>query len=95
MKLSTTKPVWVWPTERHHSTGTAPFGLWSSTATFGTAYGSSAAPSTDVTSMPSLTSADANGVPSTMDWPTIVCFQATGAPPASSPAAIVECHIGR
>jgi hypothetical protein len=45
--------------------------------------------------MPSLIKPPAKGVPSMMDWPTIVCFHATGLPPASSPALIVECQIGR
>jgi hypothetical protein len=53
-----------------------------------------AAPSTDVSSTPFLI-APANGVFSTTDWPTIVCFQATGLPAASSPALSEECHIGR
>ena len=73
MRLSITNAVWVCPTDRHQRTGTADFGVCSSTRWFGVAftYGESAAPSTEEPSTPFWIIA-ANGVPSMMDWHTIV-----------------------
>ena len=36
-----------------------------------------------------------NGVPAMIDWPTRVCAQAMGLPPASSPARRRLTHSGR
>ena len=68
-----TNAVCEWPTERHHSTGTGLFGECSSTRCVGIAsrYGESAAPSTEVSSMPSLIIIGSNGVPARIDWPTM------------------------
>ena len=63
-----TYAVCVWPTERHHSTGTGDFGECRPTKWCGVAltYGESATPSTEVSSIPSLIII-ANGVPSRID----------------------------
>jgi hypothetical protein len=49
-------------------------------------YGESDTPSTEVLSTPFRTIIGWNGVPAAIDWPTIVCDQATGMP--SGPTAI-------
>ena len=95
MKLSTTKPVCVWPTERHQSTGTGDRGLCRSTRGVGNLVGHVRRAFHRRLVDAVLDRIAANGVPSTTDWPTIVCFQATGLPAASSPALTEECHIGR
>ena len=66
-------------------TGTPTTGLWRSTSSAGIAYGRLRAPSTEVPSTPSWIS-PSNGVPATIDWPTIRCCQPTISPASSSPA---------
>src|SRR5216683_786135 len=87
IRVSTTKAVWLFPTERHHKTGMPVLGECSSTRWFGISlrYGESAKPSTDVESIPFLTAAFSNTVPIRIDCPTTVCCQASGWPSAPRP----------
>ena len=97
MNVSITKAVWVCPTERHHRTGMGLLGEWRSTRRSFTSarYGESAAPSTEVASTPFLIIAEANGEPSMIDCPTMVCRHATGLPSLPRPARTWWAHMGR
>src|SRR6202163_4857313 len=94
MKASTAKVVCELPTTRHHRTGTPVVVVDKSTATLGMAYATFAAPSTDVPSMPSLINPE-NGVPATIDWPTMTCRQPVSWPSAFRPASSLWKYIGR
>ena len=92
--VSMTYAVCVLPTERHQSGRTASAGECSSPCSIGSAYALSATPSTEVGSMPSFTIISI-GVPATIDWPTMTCFQSARRP-APSTDAFTECtYIGR
>jgi hypothetical protein len=86
MKHSTANAVCVFPTDRHHCTGTGSAGECSSTWMLGMAYLVLAAPSTDEPSTPSLTAMLSKGVPVRIDWPTIRWCQAVTFPePSTAP----------
>src|SRR5580765_838796 len=92
--VSITYAVCVWPTERHHSGLTASTGECRSALSMVSAYGVGETPSTEVGSMPSLTSISI-AVPVTIDWPTTVCCQPATRPCASMPAFTACTYIGR
>ena len=84
-RLSMTKPVWLWPTERHHSTGMPVLRRMQVDAVVG-----------DALEVGRIGDAFDRGgvdavldhhrlerVPAMIDWPTITCCQATGMPSAS------------
>ena len=95
--LSMANAVCVFPTERHQSTGTGVRGECTVISRAGTSstYGESVTPSTEVASTPFLTMNCSNGVPARIDWPTMVCFHATGAPLPSRPTSIRCRKSGR
>ncbi len=94
-KCSPANAVCVWPTERHQSPDAVASGEWSSTFRFGTAYGISAAPSTEVVSIPFTTTNASSGVPVVIDCVTTRCRHALGSPSWPSVASIRWTVSGR